>query len=277
MRLSNLLISPLLMACATGVQSSQQPPSAPRAVVVAAEGNAAKAVQHQDTAETDGGYARPATATKPATDVKEESERKDREIAVQERTANLTFLLVLVGVGTILMMGWQSYETRRSAKAASKSADAASAAIVLTHRPRLTVRQFGFDGLITFDDSPPHVLNGACYLANNGATPASVALVNATFFVGDMLPLLNPCTGHPAVAPKVIQPGEMVLLSFLPFSISKHDERGVLTGRLRLYAIGNIVYSDDRQNVKRMGFARSWNKQTGRFEIETDADYEYSD
>ena len=53
----------------------------------------------------------------------EQRRRDERNVALQERMANLTQLLLIAAVMTLFFLGWQSWETRKSASAAQRAAD----------------------------------------------------------------------------------------------------------------------------------------------------------
>jgi hypothetical protein len=45
----------------------------------------------------------------------------------------------------------------------------------------------------------------------------------------------------------------------------------------RLHVIGWVEYLDDTKRIRRMGFCRTYNAETKRYQREEDEDYEYDD
>lgn len=181
---------------------------------------------------------------------------------------------------------------------ASNSANSARDAIVMTHRPKLIVRELELPELhLLIDDAEDtsanqriirtsaraldtgfHQLTGSFRLTNKGTTTATVELMEATIFLGERLPPTNPCYGQRlnALYP-VLKAGTTTRVNLTPRPTTVDELVAVKQGRLTLFIIGKLIYTDELKNGRRTGFARRFNLDTNRFERKSDEDYDYED
>lgn len=220
-------------------------------------------------------------------------------------TVVLTLVILRVYKGQLTAMREQSQhmkegleETRRASDAAKSSADAARASIVMTHRPKVIVRNvISPEASRLFEAGAPtsedfanafyarldevKEVTGTFQIINKGSSPvAKVRVINATMFIGAVLPPKNPCGGHNVVAGLgAVPPGHQA--QDIPLTSVALDASQMLSVRQEktfIFAIGKVLYEDELGGVRRTGFTRRFSMQTGRFVmVKDDPDYEYVD
>ena len=98
--------------------------------------------------------------------------------------------LCILGVPTLVFVGWQSWETRKAAKAGSESARAAllnAQAVITSERPWLAVR-FIQEQSMRFEEQM--AVNFFCEIKNEGKTPAIlIDVVARVVFNANLVPL----------------------------------------------------------------------------------------
>jgi hypothetical protein len=198
--------------------------------------------------------------------------------------------LAIVGIITCFVIGWQSWETRRSAKAARDS-------IVLTFRPKLIIRGIALipgnyipvtGGPQTEDGAKPFRIE--CVIANVGGTTAHITESNLTIFVPaderDGLPTFPPYSDARDSLGRsfATKPGEhqerLVALGQRDasrFTMLRVLTNGGATGPGNIFCFGFIQYRDKIGTSRRSAFCRHYDAQTGRFDRVENSDYEYAD
>jgi hypothetical protein len=182
----------------------------------------------------------------------------------------------------------QAEKTGIAADAAKKSADAARESIILTHRPKIVVRDMvvAWPALVKrgtcvkklnenqFDEWQ---LGGAFYIVNTGNQSATVVSLEQFMSFDDFLPFERPVeSGVRKFVAIKLKPGESKRIPFHPIAIGTPDTR-TLTFGVPMTAIGRIVYEDELGNQRETGFARKFEMKRQRFIAMDDHDYEYAD
>jgi hypothetical protein len=179
-------------------------------------------------------------------------------------------------------------ETQRAAKAAQdnataakESADAAMASIILTHRPRVILRNIDVPDI---EKASCDGTGGEIWATNIGNTTAHVIKFDAVWFIGDKLPIRNPYA-RSAPTQAIVKPlpagtSDKFVLPDLPVKElvthrAIHDDPDILGPAL--YLIGVLKYRDDLTNLRRTGFCRRYDRHSGRFRPVDDQDYEHAD
>ena len=221
---------------------------------------------------------------KSAQQLDEERKDREREIAIEERIGRFTGYLVGVGLLQFLAIAMGFIWTRRAANAATTSANAARESIVMTHRPKIIVREIDIPETIPLfklqDTSAITTLTGSFRITNKGNTAATVGLMEATIYVGRLPPPPhNPCFGKTlSNAFPRLPPGTTTRIDFEPHPVTSGDFGDIRAGKVAIYALGKIIYTDELGNARRTGFARRFDMNNGRFTItKDDPDYEYVD
>lgn len=183
--------------------------------------------------------------------------------------------------------------TGEAARAASASAEHARAAIILTHRPRLTVRFLLMpETVITIGDDM--CLAGTLAAFNTGNTKATLTRTCSEIIVSEHLPARPKYEGSDGEPLGNIElaPGQSTHINFPssgPMKIGFPEFKAIgdrrdlgriensvpIPGVENLFVIGWIEYLDSAERPRRVGFCRRYH--SGRFEIVHDHDYEYED
>jgi hypothetical protein len=125
--------------------------------------------------------------------------------------------LVIVGIVTFIVIGWQSWETHRAADAAAKSVEAInrqSAVIIESQRPHIAAKVHG-NPVKTFVSDIPRM---EMELQNVGATPA-YGLVYETWMELLYFPFVDFTSNadhHTSKEPSVIYPGRNPMILNIP-------------------------------------------------------------
>jgi len=199
----------------------------------------------------------------------------------------LTGGLVLVAALTFGVLWYQARETARAARAANASAAAVQTEIVLTQRPRITVRNFYFSEMrSTGSFYVPNGIetgsscNGQFYIVNVGGTQARIREIWCEVYTFERLPMKRPYEGQIGLQQTmVLRPGESVPFVFSktrPLEAPESQKLGTVS--LWLYVLGWIGYTDDLGIYRITAFCRFYDPMKMRFRpVEGEPDYEYSD
>jgi len=196
----------------------------------------------------------------------------------------VTLAATLAGFG-LLYLGWQQLQVQR--REAEQALRASQETLILTHRPRIIVRNIDVIGLEMYSNSfqfaVPEKLEGRLMVTNSGFTVATIIRFHAEWLVTDRLPIANPVFDRKAIQmSQKIAPGgshridlpEWKLDSFTDFaSISGLADRPNHT----LWLIGIVKYRDQLGNLRQTVFGRKLDRTVGRFIPVENADYEYAD
>lgn len=157
-------------------------------------------------------------------------------------------------------------------------------AYVLTHRPRIVVRNVVVDGIGKEGDIDRglSIRNGSLWLSNIGENQAIVLKVWTTLTILEFLPMRNPA--NDVVTQDQLQitipPGGVAPIPIEDLKIESYsDYVAVRDGRnnANLYVIGFVKYSDSIGTFRRTYFCRRFDRTTARFKPIRDPDYEYCD
>lgn len=188
--------------------------------------------------------------------------------------ANLpSVVLVIIG----LLGVWIGLET----------IDGVQQELVLTHRPRISVRDFHFSevkGTGAALHVPTGIQNGSLCMGqftfgNQGGTRASIEEIDCLVWAESedgTLPARPPYIGRKGIRPKILlDPGDSS-----PWLFKRQtpllESMPIGSGQKGLYVLGWIRYRDDAGFHRTTRFCRKWDHSTERFRIFKDPDYESS-
>lgn len=190
-----------------------------------------------------------------------------------------TGLLVVVGFITAAVIGWQSWETRKAAEAARES-------ILLTHRPKLVVRNVVIPSLEVlnrltsmrdiFDAMDLGRLEGYFQLANVGNTEATIERVRDRILIGLRLPMERQYVDNPTSGLRLAA-GESQSVRFTPLVIPYATQVALMNEVTEVYVMGLITYTDGLGIRRETAFCRKLDRELRRLVPVVDQDYEYSD
>lgn len=187
--------------------------------------------------------------------------------------------LVIMAFPTLLFLGWQSWETRKSARAAQ-------VALVLAQRPRLEVRNLVIVNPDIANRSESFV--GAYFdVVNAGGTAAIVIQSHCMNWNGANLPMKRPfeelAENNPIEVAARIEPGATqrgnFTISTMDLSVARHmaaNPKGFIQIH-PLYVMGFIKYRDTLGICRETVFCRQYDTIKQRFFAVIDPDYEYTD
>jgi hypothetical protein len=227
----------------------------------------------------------------------EERQRAERQetlnsrvTAANERIAFWTVWLAVVAGFQLITAGFAVYAARLQGRIMRDQ-------LAMTHRPEIIVRNiqspeasrlFEVGPLGSVDEMARALsadlgkvteITGGFQIINRGSSPVKVVrFINATMFIGPSLPAKNPCIDRVVGGAGKVAAGNYADIDAQPVSVSASESIGIRRGQLYIFAIGKVLYEDESGAIRRTGFARQFNMQTGRFTIVTDEpDYEYVD
>jgi hypothetical protein len=177
-------------------------------------------------------------------------------------------------------------ETRKAAEASTKSADAAYKALIMTHPPRLTVRAItsaecdrmaassklhgremnAFDALRSAFAQSATTIAPKLRVVNEGRSEAIPYSSDCHVYTTASAPTINSCdeTLHVLSIPK-LGAGHAVMVDLPTVDVSAEDMARIVIGRLELYVVGVIVYTDELGSISRTGFSQVFHREKGHF------------
>lgn len=205
-------------------------------------------------------------------------------VALTAAIASPDWPLVIVGIITCLVIGWQSWETRRSAEATRKS-------ITLQFRPRLIIRGMvlipGKYVPVAGADQTGDEWKIEYVVANIGGTAACVSESNLTIVVpeGELPPFPPYSNARDSLGSFTVKPGEhqqrLVRLDdekdIWRFRMLREYVEGGNPGPGNIYCLGFLQYRDEIGTSRRIAFCRRYDAHTQCFNGVGNPDYEYSD
>ena len=183
-------------------------------------------------------------------------------------------------IATLIVIGWQSYETARSA-------DIANRTLLSTMRPRLIVRHILIHrgtriSTIGVPDADPWRIDFD--VVNAGQSAARITRLNFTSdrIEGDIPDFT---IEEKSIAPLSLEPGEKKTMSIELNQQLKEILRHIGTDGLaqgyqntsRLYFWGHAQYTDGLGTVRNIAVCRHYENKVGRFTPSVDPDFENAD
>ncbi|HWY06177.1 MAG TPA: hypothetical protein VNY24_04910 [Candidatus Acidoferrales bacterium] len=203
----------------------------------------------------------------------------DQDINIQRKLVRYTRLLVVAGFITALVIGWQSWETRKAAEAARQS-------ILLTHRPKLIVRNVVSPQLETLHplasvedlvrSNAGDQFEGYFQVANVGNTPAVIQSIHDHIFVGNGLPMERQYSSN-RIDEISLAAGESRRIELTPVNVPYETQGVIVREQINVYVIGLIAYTDGLGIRRETAFCRRLDRALQRLVPVQDNDYEYAD
>lgn len=169
-----------------------------------------------------------------------------------------------------------AWSTRKLWKAGEKQIALAREAMGVTHRPRISVRRMG----AVLNTEEPIKIEFA--IVNVGEAAATGYTWNTAILylkaVGAIqeAPTFDPGTAGSSDA--TLQTGEGKNIQFTEGSdLGPKQLRDITYGTEILHLIGYIAYKDKRGTTRRTGFLRYYDRESRRFRVVDDPEYEYQD
>jgi hypothetical protein len=202
------------------------------------------------------------------------------------------WLLVAVGIATAIVIGWQSWETRRAASATQR-------AVIATLRPQLKLLSIALipgklvevDGITTLQDD--HEWRVECIIANSGGTNGRVVESNLTIShlgIGTLEGLIPPFprygTSRDSLGTFTVLPGERRQMTLvldrntdtMRFRFLRSmQQAGTHTATTKVICFGFIHYLDDADIGRRTGFGFEYKVEDMSFTRLEHPSYEYAD
>jgi hypothetical protein len=197
---------------------------------------------------------------------------------IQRKLARYTCLLVVASFLTALVIGWQSWETRKTAEATRQS-------ILLTHRPKLIVRNVVSPQLETLypNLSPEEALRsnagnwfeGYFQVANIGGTPAVIQSIHSNILIDGTLPMKRIYNIN-QINKIRLEAGESKQIDLTRIQVSAETQGLLARDRIYVYVIGLIAYTDGLGIRRETAFCRRLDRTLQRLVTVQDHDYEYA-
>jgi len=178
--------------------------------------------------------------------------------------------------------------TVASTEAGSKQATLLEKSFLLTHRPKLIVRNVVVKRPVADGNADPFYegarVRGQFYLQNVGDSRATITesgcwvvwKKNDAPLPG--LPMERPYEGqngnNPAPVGSSLLPGVTLTMVFQSDDFLTHEAQRVRESNWPLYVMGWVEYKDDVGTQRRMTFCRRYDANKRRFVVEDDPDYE---
>ena len=169
-----------------------------------------------------------------------------------------------------------AWSTRRLWKAGEKQIALAREAMGATHRPRIAVRR------MSAVLAPEEPIKIEFAIVNVGEAAATGYTWNTAILylkgVGAIqeAPTFDPATAGSSDA--TLQTGEGRNIQFADGAdLGPKQLRDITYGTEILHVIGYIAYKDKRGTTRRTGFLRYYDRESHRFRVVDDAEYEYQD
>jgi hypothetical protein len=169
-----------------------------------------------------------------------------------------------------------AWSTRKLWKAGEKQIALAREAMGATHRPRIAVRRMA----VVLAPEEPIKIEFA--IVNVGETAAiaytwntAILYLKAAGAIQEA-PTFDPATAGSSDA--TLQTGEGINIQFTDGGdLGPKQLRDITYGTEILHVLGYIDYKDKRGTTRRTGFLRHYDRQSHRFRVVDDPEYEYQD
>jgi hypothetical protein len=159
----------------------------------------------------------------------------------------------------------------------------ASDMVILTHRPKIIVRNIVIPALASLNRKAPmsqwtQDLTGYYTVANTGGLPCTIQTVCEGNFVGVDLPMERPDRNNQGrQINMVLAPGEAKELPFGHVILGEDDACDLIDGKTSNFFIVRVRYTDNGKVVRETSACRRFNPTSSRFIRVANRDYEYSD
>jgi hypothetical protein len=212
----------------------------------------------------------------------------------------VTALILIVQAGVFIFQGYQLRETVKEMKTATKATlkvaeeaaaigDAAKAAFLAAHRPRLIVRQVSISELVIDPELTSSIGAISYTIANTGNLPTTIVECRIQIrhggdnreleIIDDGRPIYEGPPG--ACVGKEVLAGASIRETYV-------DEGSAVADFIALAKMGRpqdvpfglfgyITYEDEMKVQRTTAFWRRYSNETGRFVAADDPDYEYQD
>ena len=111
---------------------------------------------------------------------------------INDTQAVILFVTLVVLIVQVCVYWQQAVYMRQGLAETRKAADAATSALIMTHRPRLIVRPITVDGFNDDGSVGLKLTNGKAWITNVGVLPATLIAFHAEWLFAAALPLVNP-------------------------------------------------------------------------------------
>jgi hypothetical protein len=211
-----------------------------------------------------------------------DAHREDEKTANDARLARFTELLFwatgalcIIALFQLVVFSWQGYQLRETVKATKEAASVANKEFISTHRPRIVLHSIKFGSAEDMDDPVPIEFR----YVNIGDTKGHVTEIGTRLIYTkkDMVE-----SDLDFKVDKIIPPMEIESGAFgFRLTAEKNDfgldaAMHVRADPVKLFCIAYIVYRDDMETIRQMGFCRQYNPETHRWIYVNDSEYEYS-
>jgi hypothetical protein len=208
----------------------------------------------------------------------------------EKLTLLITALGVLVGIGVLIVYIYQLRAMRGQLTAMKnqltemqKGSGQTREALILTHRPKLIVRNVVVNELPLF--SKDHLIDrftGSYDVANVGSTAARIVSVNGGIYMAGGLPMKRPYDdGIPGREDDTrLAAGESRTISLRQQTdLPAAAMIAYLSGEVEAWIVGLLIYRDELGIQRQTGICRRFDPVSKRFVHmeKPDADYEYAD
>jgi hypothetical protein len=180
--------------------------------------------------------------------------------------------------------------TRESNLNAQMATELTRQSLILTHRPKLIIRNVAMDQedrIFRWESLPgggnPAAATGTLRIVNVGSSTAFVVSIACDVLLLEALPMKWPLPFDPVsdAVPIIAVPAGKYGTQPFPVGgrapITSDELFKLSQGLLGLYVIGEIVYRDDLGNIRTTSFCREWRRGNPRFVAVENADYEHAD
>ncbi|MGA3054195.1 MAG: hypothetical protein ABSD63_08310 [Candidatus Korobacteraceae bacterium] len=163
-----------------------------------------------------------------------------------------------------------------------RQTDITEQTLLLTHRPKITIRNIVIPELTKLNRQSPMnqwsaALVGYYTLANVGGFSATIQNVVDGIWAEKGLPMERPDRGRPERGIGVIlAPGESTEISF-NVVLGADDACRIIDGDFAVYILVQVIYVDNSKVVRKTSACRKFDLTEQRFTRVDDPDYEYAD
>jgi hypothetical protein len=199
---------------------------------------------------------------KAAADARREDEKTENDRRLARFTEFLfwaTCALSVIALFQLFVFGWQGYQLRETVKATKEAAGVANKEFISTHRPKTVPIEFRY---VNIGDTKGHVTEVGTRLIY---TKQDMVESDLDFRVDKIIP------------PMEIKSGEFGF----KLTADKNDldldaSMQMRLDEIKLFCIAYIVYRDDMETIRQMGFCRQYNPESHHWIYVSDSEYEYS-